>query len=872
MNTTVKKMPILLAVILMGMMPVRAQMSDPCPQFRNPTMFYSNGGNAFTFVGWSARVGERCYTMGNTNDTTNGYVIKSTCASPNSPAITGHNNITSTTYNSGTDPFTCTNINGLWDNNDRRFQIIDYQHAGMEGFTVNPNDPTSGMPRIPPGYSSSIRLGDLRATGTAQNGNCNYQASSPNKGSEALFYTLFVTPENALLLINYAIVARKFNHTAYDAGEFCIRVVKQNDDGTWPTVPINDSLWYKVSAPHFTGALPAPWLNGLQGPDYGGYTCSFVYKPWAKVAISLTQYLYSNVRIEMYTSDCNWNVDPLMAYICGDYQPMILSSSGCPDPESDVVDTLRAPEGMLTYRWYAATKGPVGDQYLNNMNYMDTVSFRQVWPPEGTDATDSYYAVRLEDFVVTEGPDAGDTASRQTFMCVMTSALNPARPFHSRIYANVSNRKPFPAHRHEVHCDRSVTFTDGSIVYAPEGQDDDSTHWVFYADSLGQTPIDTVYGSIVTYTFPQPGWHSAKLFVTTGGTPCTAAEFFTFNVQEAPPADFTSSSHRLCESDQLVLRASNAVRERTGLSLRWAIDDSVIADTAFDVHFYLPMGGHVVSLTTTSPEGCSYTTYDSVTVFGQPTIDLSSTVAAICTGDSVTLSAAGSVDYSWNSSPYDPSLDSIQGRSSFTVHPEVSTTYYLLPSTDNPCSVEGASVYIEVIPYPTPTVILSMPRVNMESSTVSMQDVSPAASSSYWTYSDGGTAEGSRVTHSFGNLASDSVSIGLHTCNRLGCCSDTTIYLPVQVTTVWFPNAFTPDRDDNNRFGIITTLTLTSYEMYIYDRHGLLVRTLTDPAAPWDGTTEDGRPAPQGAYSWFCRFSHTTDATYTESGTVTLIR
>ena len=50
MNTTVKKMPILLAVILMGMMPVRAQMVDPCPQFRNPTMFYSSGSNAFTFA------------------------------------------------------------------------------------------------------------------------------------------------------------------------------------------------------------------------------------------------------------------------------------------------------------------------------------------------------------------------------------------------------------------------------------------------------------------------------------------------------------------------------------------------------------------------------------------------------------------------------------------------------------------------------------------------------------------------------------------------------------------------------------------------------------------------------------------------------
>ena len=871
MNGKIKTMLVALTLLLTVPAGVAAQDDNSCPQFRNPMFFFSSGNNALSFVGWSARVGERCYTS-NQNDTTDGYTIMSSCADPNNPAITGHANITSTTYNSGTDNFSCANTNGMWDNNDKRFQIITVLNAGMVGYTVNASDPTSGMPRIPPGYTSSIRLGDLRSTGQAQSGNNNYSTSSPNKGSEALFYTLYVTPQNALLLINYAIVARKYDHTAYDAGEFCIRVVKQNDDGTWPTVPINDSLWYKVSAPHFTGALPAPWLNGLQGPDYGGYTCSFVYKPWAKVAISLTQYLYSNVRIEMYTSDCNWNVDPLMAYICGDYQPMILASSGCPDPESDVVDTLRAPEGMLSYRWYAATRGAVPNQYINNMSYMDTVDFRQIWPPEGEEPDDGVYAARLEDFVLTEGADAGDTVSRQTFMCVMTSALNPERPFQSRIYANVSNRKPHVIPVVDVHCDRTVTFDNASIVYTVEGEDGDSTHWVFYADSVGLTPIDTVYGSTVTYAFGQPGWHSAKLFVTTGGDPCTGAELVPFYVQEQPPAAFTCSTHRLCESDPLGLRASNEVRAYEGLSLRWAVDDSVLADTAFDVPVHLPLGVHVVSLTTTSPAGCSYTTYDTVTVFGQPSIDLSSTVPAICKGDSVTLSAAGSVDYSWNSSPHDPSLDSVQGQSVFTVHPEQSTTYYLLPSTDNPCSIEGASVTIEVIPYPTPTVVMSAPRVNMENSTVSLQDVSPHGATSHWTFSDGATAEGPRVVHSFGNLNTDSVSIGLHTCNRLGCCSDTTIYLPVQVTTVWFPNTFVPEADANNRFGIITTLTLTRYEMYIYDRYGLLVRTLTDPSAPWDGTTDDGRPCPQGAYSWFCRYSHTTDATYTSSGTVTLIR
>ena len=857
---------------LLCAMSLSAQIADPMPNFRNPEVFFSSGTNALTFRGWSARVGERCYTYGNVNDTTDGYTIKSTCSDPNSPAIVGHSNIISSMYYSGTDNYTCANTSGIWDHNDHRFQIITQMNDGLVGYTVNPATPTVGMPRIPPGYTSSIRLGDLFTTGQAQNGNCNYSSTSPNRGSEALFYTLHVTPQNALVFINYAVVARKFDHTAYDAGEFCLRVVAQNDNGTWATVPINDSLWYKVSAPHYTGALPAPWLDGLPGPNMSGYTCGFVYKPWAKVAISLNAFLYKNVRIEMYTSDCNWDVDPLMAYICGDYQAMALTPNGCPDPESLVVDTIEAPAGLLSYAWYVSTHGAVPDEKLLVASYMDTVEFRQVWPVGGGTDTSNLYVARFEDFILSAGAHAGDTVDKQTFKCVMTSALNPDKPFESRVYNNFINRKPIIGYGYEAHCDTTITFTDGSIVLVAEGLEEDSTHWIFYADTLGLEPMDTAYGSVVTHSFPAPGKYSVRLYVSTGGSPCTSAELFVCEAIGQPEVDFTMSSSELCESDVLELHASDAVHQLEDATLQWAIDDSVLAITSADPRFMVPLGDHYIHLTVTNKAGCSSSTYDSVRVFGQPSIDLSSTVAAICLGDSVTLSAVGSISYSWNSVPYDPSLDSVQGQTSFTVAPSVNTTYFLLPSEDNPCSVEGAQVNIEVIPYPVPTIRTGTPHVDKENGSVTCRDVSPYAASSFWTFSDGLTSEGSNVIHSFADLSADSVGITLHTCNRLDCCADTTIHLPIKVTTVWFPNTFTPDRTGNNRFGMITSLTITDYEIYIYNRQGQLVHSSTDPADQWDGTIDGGGAAPQGTYVWFCRYAYSANANYTRNGTVTLIR
>ena len=90
-----------------------------------------------------------------------------------------------------------------------------------------------------------------------------------------------VTPDNVLLMFYYAVVARQGPHDAWEAGEFLIRVVRRGDDGEWMDEPINDNLWYKVSAPHTgTDEVPAPWVYGR----FDATECSFVYKPWSKVA------------------------------------------------------------------------------------------------------------------------------------------------------------------------------------------------------------------------------------------------------------------------------------------------------------------------------------------------------------------------------------------------------------------------------------------------------------------------------------------------------------------------------------------------------------------------------------------------------------
>ena len=821
-----------------------------CPGFKNTMSF--NTGNVNYF--WSARVGDRTYTNGNFSDTTTGYHIMSTCV--NNPDIIGHDNITSTTYNSGFDNNIVSCNHTFFDANDKRFQIITLDDDGIDQFTVGPG--SAGIPRIPPGYLTSIRLGDMRSTGTAIN------LSNPivgnNKGAEALFYTMRVTPQNSLLFINFAIVARRFSHVAYDAGEFLIRVVAQNADGSWPNQPINDSLWYKVSAPTFdNNQMPPGWSSG-----YGiTGTCSYAYKPWTKVAINLSKYIYSKVRIEMYTSDCIYNFDPIYAYISGDYQSMSINASGCVDINSRVVDTLRAPEGLLSYRWYVTTQGYESNIY--NSAYMDSVHFRVVSGLSNT----SVYMPTVADFVLSEGPNTGDTVGQQTFLCVMTSALDPNKPIVSKVYTNVSNNKPVMRFLAETDCDLGVQLRDYSFVYGSNVICADSTRWIIYADTLGITPLDTLWGPNVSYRFPAEGYYLVSLRDMPYDSPCGGiiSEVVRANIVHHPQIGF--EDHNVCEGRVARVWCDTNCH----LSKQWQIGDHIINN--LDTIVWFPeVGTTPITLILSDNGVCPDSVTDSIRCYPNVEVSVSTATPNICRGDSVILIAEGIDEPYWTSIPSDPTLDNSQGQNSVVAFPQVTTTYNVEPSYEIQCLQSTSGITVEVLPFPTPKIEASATFVDVVNPTVGFTDCSENSSERLWIFSDGSRSSSQHIVHTFNTEGADSIGVTLHTCNRFFCCADTSIKLPVKSTALWFPNAFTPGADDNNTFGVISAANIVYYEIYIYNRQGLLVFHSTDTEQGWDGRNSSGTECMQGAYVYYYRYSLDSNPKNINDGhgTVTLIR
>ncbi len=249
-------------------------------------------------------------------------------------------------------------------------------------------------------------------------------------------------------------------------------------------------------------------------------------------------------------------------------------------------------------------------------------------------------------------------------------------------------------------------------------------------------------------------------------------------------------------------------------------------------------------------------------------ISLTASADGICPGDSVTLNATGTHAAWWSATPPDASLAAQQGQTSIIVRPQQTTSYCLYSS-------EGGSlidcVVVGVEPPPTLCVELSLPFIDFDFPTVYFTDCSEGSVSSTWCFDDGITLNRAYSRRQFHHPLPDSVVVTLQTCNRYHCCADTTFSIPKKIRSVWWPNVFTPDEEQNNRFGCTVTFEIVAFEMHIYNRQGLLVYHTTDPSATWDGTRE-GEPCSQGAYVYHWHVKDAYGYVKNGTGTVTLIR
>ena len=82
-------------------------------------------------------------------------------------------------------------------------------------------------------------------------------------------------------------------------------------------------------------------------------------------------------------------------------------------------------------------------------------------------------------------------------------------------------------------------------------------------------------------------------------------------------------------------------------------------------------------------------------------------------------------------------------------------------------------------------------------------------------------------------------AISVYTTNQFGCSSPTAtldIFIPIPVSSIFFPNAFTPNGDGINDGWSPIPFNIIKIKWQVYDRFGVRVFECYDVGRKWDGT------------------------------------
>jgi len=184
-------------------------------------------------------------------------------------------------------------------------------------------------------------------------------------------------------------------------------------------------------------------------------------------------------------------------------------------------------------------------------------------------------------------------------------------------------------------------------------------------------------GNTATPTVNAAGTYN--LTVTTTATGCTATSSVAVTANTTPPAPSISpATVNLCGGQTATLTATG------GNSFLWSTTEATPSITV------APLATTTYTVTATAANGCTAEASRIVTLNSSAVAVINPAVAAICSGESIQLTASGGNTYSW---------DSGQVTEVITVNPLVNTTYEVTVTDANGClSTASKEVVVNALP------------------------------------------------------------------------------------------------------------------------------------------------------------------------------
>lgn len=203
-----------------------------------------------------------------------------------------------------------------------------------------------------------------------------------------------------------------------------------------------------------------------------------------------------------------------------------------------------------------------------------------------------------------------------------------------------------------------------------------------------------------------------------------------------------------------------------------------------------------------------------------------------------------------------------------TYYDESQTPVYVISNEGQCDSVYKLHLHLPVNPFVALMTITPNP-VGINNNYVTLSDRSNSARRTWYFLDRTDTLR--NVQFAFPS-SYDSIEVLMVANDAYGCIDTANGTVFADHTAFWAPNAFTPDESTNNLF-FIKTNDITSGDVTIYDRQGVVVTSFDLLTGSWDGSSR-GHSCPQGAYVWIARYITKTMPNIEQQakGTITLLR
>ena len=383
-----------------------------------------------------------------------------------------------------------------------------------------------------------------------------------------------------------------------------------------------------------------------------------------------------------------------------------------------------------------------------------------------------------------------------------------------------------------------------------------------------------------------------------------------------PLADFTSEMID-CKSNTVKFTNQSTGTNGT-LQYIWDFGDSTSSMSKSPYHTFSTSGMHPMKLIVLNPPSSCTDTLDTlVESFSPPLVGIEGD-STYCPGESVTLTAYGAYNYTWNTASNADSIEisspggvfwmfgnSSTGCVSDTIYINITeqeaweflsegdttfcagdsvtlkalgsvsylwntgdTANSIVVSNSGLYSVHGSDVRgcekelsFNVFKYPLPAVEFDLsPEVLNRKYNQLAASITPEDNVGYyWDLGDGSTETSSEFEHTYnitGDVKSFPVTLIATTEHN---CTDTASKIIYVVPFV--PNVFSPNNDG------INDVFMSGYEIEIFDRNGLLLHKGTG----WDGMY-NGVQADPDTYFYVIKYQDENEKTGTKKGFVTLVR